>query len=52
MVRRVEESCQRGTNWVDLDAAASAPRLAAGVYFVRLRVGETWLSPKRLVLTR
>jgi len=53
VVRRVEASCQRGTNWLDLDDdAASAPRLAAGVYFVRLRIGDTWLSPKRFVLTR
>jgi hypothetical protein len=52
-VRRVQEICKRGTNRIDLDAgAAAAPRLAAGVYFVRLRIGETWLSPKRLVLTR
>ena len=53
VVRHVEMICQRGGNWLDLDAGtASAPRLAAGVYFVRLRIGTTWLSPKRLVLTR
>jgi len=53
VVRRVEESCQRGTNWFDLDGAAvDAPRLAAGVYFVRMRIGDAWLNPKRLVLTR
>ncbi len=54
VVRRLAGSARQGSNWFDLDAgrASGAPALAAGVYFVRLRVGDAWLGPKRLVLTR
>ncbi len=53
VVRSREATSQPGTNSIDLEASSpGAGRIPAGVYFVKLRVGQTWLGPQRLVLVR
>ncbi len=54
VVRSQESGCQRGRNWIDVHAgdAPGGPRLAAGIYFVKLQVGKTLLGPQRMVIAR
>ncbi len=54
VVRTEEGRCERGRNWIEVGGGSSGggAELAAGVYFVNLRVGETQLGPQRMVIVR
>jgi hypothetical protein len=53
LVRSSESTSRPGTNSIDLEAGeAAAGRIPVGIYFVKLRVGQKWLGPQRLVLMR
>jgi len=54
VVRTKEGRCERGRNWIEVGAESpgGGAQLAAGVYFVKLRVGQTQLGPQRMVIVR